>query len=362
MTSDIDYLNSAIKLAKQGQYSCHPNPMVGCVLVKDNFIIGRGWHAIAGEGHAEVNAIADAQDNGHKVNGATAYVSLEPCSHYGKTPPCADVLIAAGVTKVVCATTDPNPDVSGQGLNKLISAGIPASLIDCDVTQQAAKHLNRAFFHRMRTGKPYVMLKAATTLDGRTADSQGFSQWITGKKARQDVQFLRAMSGAILTGSGTQVADDPRLNVRLNNVEHQPYRVLLDTQLQLGVDANIVGDDKKLIVYTAEKTSKKISELQERVHSFRQLDNTNLKGVINDLAELEINQVMIEAGSTLAGAFLAEDLVDEIVQYMAPSILGDQARAAFDLPDALALQDKKQFCVHSCELIGDDIKITFLRQ
>lgn len=362
MTSDIDYLRLAIKLAAQGQYSCQPNPMVGCVLVKNHVIIGKGWHAIAGEGHAEVNAIADAQKKGHKLRGATAYVSLEPCSHHGKTPPCVDALTTEGIDKVVCATTDPNPEVSGRGLAKLIDVGIPASVIECEETQQLAKHLNRAFFHRMRMGKPYVMLKVATTLDGRTADFQGASQWITGNKARQDVQCLRAMSGAVLTGRGTQVSDDPYLNVRLNDVEFQPYRVLLDTQLQLEVDANIIGDDKKLIVYTAEQKGEKISALQGRVHSIRKLDDSKLVSIINDLAELEINQVMIEAGATLAGAFLAEDLVDEIVHYMAPSVLGNQARAVFNLPDALPLRDKKQFNVHACELVGDDIKITFLRR
>ena len=361
MTLDIDYLQLAVELAERGQYSCQPNPMVGCVLVKDCEIIGEGWHAVAGKGHAEVNAITDAQTKGNSPNGATAYVSLEPCSHQGKTPPCVDALISAGIAKVVCATTDPNPEVSGQGLVKLNEAGIPAAITECKQTQQYAKHLNRAFFHRMRTGKPYVMLKVATTLDGRTADSQCISQWITGDAARQDVQYLRASSGAVLTGSGTQMADDPRLNVRVDDVEHQPLRVLLDTRLQIKTDANIIGDDKKLIVYTAEKDNEKIAQLQDHVHSIRNLDGAALVNVLNDLAELEINQVMVEAGATLAGAFLAEDLVDEIVHYLAPSVLGDQARAAFDFPVALSLQDKKRFNVHSCELIGDDIKITVLR-
>ena len=361
MKSDADYLHLAIELAKQGQYSCQPNPMVGCVLIKENVIIGEGWHAIAGEGHAEVNAIKDAQEKGHATNGSTAYVSLEPCSHHGKTPPCVDALIAAGVTKVICATTDPNPQVSGKGLAKLISAGIPASIIECEKTQQAAHHLNRAFFHRMRTGKPYIMLKVATTLDGKTADSNGVSQWITGDVARHDVQYLRAVSGAVLTGSGTQIADDPRLNVRVSGVDYQPYRVLLDTKLQLKTDANIIADDKKLIVFTTKKNDEKARQLHDKLHSFRVVDEINLTHIINELAELEINQVMIEAGATLSGAFLAENLIDEIVHYMAPSVLGNQARAAFDLPVALSLQNKKQFKAHSCELLGQDIKMTFLR-
>jgi len=365
MTFDIDYLNLAIKLAKKGQYTCQPNPMVGCVLVNDGSIIGEGWHAVAGEGHAEVNAIHDAQRKKHDLNGATAYVSLEPCSHYGKTPPCVDALIEAGIARVVCATTDPNPEVSGRGLSKLIEAGVSASVLESEQTKQSASHLNRAFFHRMRTGKPYVMLKVATTLDGRTADSNGRSQWITGEAARQDVQYLRASSGAVLTGSGTQIADNPSLNVRLKEIEYQPYRVLLDTQLQLAESANILGNDKKLIVYTNAESNEKIIQLERRVHSFQFLDkganHSCLKNVLNDLAELEVNQIMIEAGATLSGAFLADDLVDEIVQYIAPSILGNQARAAFDFPDALPLQHKKQFSVHSCELLGDDIKITFLR-
>ena len=361
MTTDIDYLHLAIELAANGQYSCQPNPMVGCVLVKDDVIIGKGWHSIAGQGHAEVVALQDAQQRGYEVNGATAYVSLEPCSHHGKTPPCVDALIEAKIAKVVCATTDPNPKVSGQGLARLIEAGVPASVIECQQTQQSANHLNRAFFHRMRTGKPYVMLKVATTLDGRTADYKGISQWITGTVARQNVQYLRASSGAVLTGSGTQIADDPSLNVRVDDVERQPYRVLLDTQLQLKSNAKIIGDDKKLIVYTAETNNEKLAKLSDHIHSFRQLESTDLINVIDDLAQLEINQVMIEAGATLSGAFLAANLVDEIVHFLAASVLGDQARAAFNLPNALLLENKKQFNVYSCELLGDDIKIVFLR-
>lgn len=364
MLSDIDYMNRAIKLAKKGQYSCHPNPMVGCVLVKDNVIIAEAWHETAGQAHAEINAITDAQQKGHDTNGATAYVSLEPCSHEGKTPPCVGALINAGIVKVICATLDPNPQVSGQGLAKLTNAGIDARVLEYEQTQQAANYLNRAFFHRMRTGRPYVMLKIATTIDGKTADYQGNSQWITGSAARENVQQLRASSGAILTGSGTQHSDNPRLNVRLTN-KHQPFRILLDTQLKLPVSANIIGDDKKLIIYTAVKSSKKITKLQNKVHAFRYIEkddhSNNIMNVLNDLAELEINQLMIEAGATLSGSFLAADLVDEIVHYIAPSILGDQARAAFDLPKALSLNQKKQFTTHSCELLGGDIKIVFLR-
>jgi len=358
---DKQYLLACLELAKKGQFTCRPNPQVGCVIVKDDQIIGEGWHEFAGQGHAEVNAIADVDKNGRSCEGAVAYVSLEPCSFTGKTPPCVDALIIAKISRVVCASIDPNPKVAGQGIEKLKSNGIDASLIDDPEIQKKAEWLNRGFFNRMRSGLPWVMLKIASSMDGRTADYQGTSQWITNEQSRQDVHQLRAQSCAILTGSGTQKSDNPSLNVRVEgfNESFQPIRVLLDSNCEVKENSNIVSNDKKLLIFCLPDI--KIStELRSKAIIVEQ-DPSDLSAVLEYLASKEVNHVMTEAGSTLSASFVENDLVDEIVQYIAPSIIGSQGRGMFDFSTPLSLTNRKQFKIKSAETINDDVKITYSR-
>lgn len=359
---DKEFLMVAIELAAKGKYSCHPNPRVGCILVADSKIIASGWHHQAGQAHAEVNAIADAKKRGVDIVGATAYVSLEPCGHTGKTPPCVDALRAAGIARVVCAGFDPNPKVAGKGIKTLQQSGIDAIVLENQVTADAAEWLNRGFFKRMREKKTWVMLKIASTMDGRTADSLGESQWITGEKAREDVHRLRAESGAVLTGSGTQQADNPSLNVRIpeiiNNKDFkQPLRVLLDSNCQLSITDNIVGNDQNLLVYTTKSDTIALNDKAQ----VEQVEQIQLDVVLDHLAQHEINMLMVEAGAKLSGAFLEADLVDEIVHYIAPSVIGSAGRGMFDFSQPLALADKKHFKIHSVQSVGDDIKIVYVR-
>lgn len=362
---DQKFLTTAIELAAKGQYTCHPNPRVGCVIVKDGQELASGWHHRAGQGHAEVNAIADAIKKGEDITGATAYVSLEPCSFTGKTPPCAEALKKADIARVVCASLDPNPKVAGNGLKMLKDAGIDAIVLDNKETQQAAESLNRGFFKRMRENKPWVMLKIASSLDGCTADSKGTSQWITSEQARIDVHKLRATSGAVLTGSGTQQADNPSLTVRIAEIIEtksfkQPLRVLLDSNCQVAATDNIVGDDKGLILFTTQRDPDKLTEITNKAQ-IEQVEQIDLNQVLNHLAKQEINTLMVEAGAKLSGAFLEEDLIDEIVHYIAPCVIGSDGRGMFDFSKPLSLVDKKHFKIHSVQTVGDDIKIVYVR-
>ena len=360
---DKQFLSYALDLAEKGKYSCKPNPQVGCVLVKDACIISQGWHQIAGEAHAEINALSDAKLKQISTENSTAYVSLEPCSFTGKTPPCVDALIKAKVGRVVCAGLDPNPNVSGNGFKILNEHGIEAFVLEDDEINSRAEWINRGFFKRMREKMPWVILKTASTLDGKIADSVGQSQWITSKQARQDVHSLRAASGAMITGSGTQVADNPSLNARVDDpfsIIKQPYRILLDSQLRLTKEANIIGKDDKLIVITEQDL---VPEWFEDLGvSFITMKPIELTTLLQKLAEREINQVIIEAGSTLSGAFLEGDLVDEIVHYIAPSVIGSEGKDMFDFSQALALDDRKQFTISNIENMGDDIKVTYLKK
>lgn len=360
---DRQFLSQALELAELGKYSCKPNPRVGCVIVKGGEVIGQGWHIQAGGHHAEVNAIADARNKQNSTMDATAYVSLEPCSFIGKTPPCVDALLNAQISRVVCASLDPNPKVAGKGLSLLISHGIEALVIEDPIIQSQAEYLNRGFFKRMRTGLPWVMLKTASSLDGKIADSEGGSQWITSEIARQDVHHLRAESCAIVTGSGTQVADNPNLNARLGHnlareVEvKQPYRVLLDSKFKLQADANIIGSDGKLIVFTQQiKRPEWSSSLS--IYSSKEI---KLDEVLKQLADLELNIVIVEAGSILAGVFVESDLVDEIVHYIAPSIIGSAGRDMFDFSKSLPLTKQKKYTLRAIDRVGKDTKMTFIR-
>ncbi len=358
MISSVEYMQHAIRLAKKGLYSTDPNPRVGCVIVKDGKTIGEGWHRCAGEAHAEINALEQAGD---KTKDATVYVTLEPCSHTGKTPPCADALIKAGVKKVIAAMTDPNPLVAGSGLKKLQDAGIETG---SGLLESQARELNPGFIKRMECGRPFVRIKLAMSLDGRTAMASGESQWISGEASRFDVQRLRAESSAILTGVDTVLADDPSMNVRLTadelNVEtvRQPKRIVLDSQFRMPPHAKIASVDGECIVYTTVNMDDR-SNYPFIIENCESRDGKiDLQVLMKDLAEKEINLVHVEAGSVLCGALLKNDLVDEIIIYMAPHVMGDSAKGLFHLPGLEQMKDRVSLNIIDVRSIGNDIRIT----
>ncbi|MGZ5599172.1 MAG: bifunctional diaminohydroxyphosphoribosylaminopyrimidine deaminase/5-amino-6-(5-phosphoribosylamino)uracil reductase RibD [Methylobacter sp.] len=353
---DAFYMAQAISLAKKGRYTTDPNPRVGCVLVRDDKVIGQGWHVKAGQGHAEVEALKNLPD----AQGATAYVTLEPCSHQGRTPPCSDALIKAGVSRVVAAMQDPNPKVSGSGLEKLKAAGIEVS---CGLLKEDALALNRGFIKRMTDNRPFVRSKLAMSLDGRTAMASGESKWITSNEARADVHRLRAESSAILTGINTVLADDPALNARIDEDALQPVRVVLDTHLNMPVNAQMAKLPGRSLVLTSSHDQQKQQELEQAGFEVYQLPGKNgrldLHAVMDFLTGQQINELLVEAGPVLNGALLAEALVDEYVIYMAPCILGDQGRGLFNLPGLQQMADKKQLKLRDVRQIGQDLKLTY---
>lgn len=352
---DVFYMAKAIQLAKRGRYTTDPNPRVGCVIVRNDVVIGEGWHAKAGLGHAEVEALKNVRD----AQGATAYVTLEPCSHHGKTPPCCDALINAGVSRVVAAMQDPNPQVSGRGLERLKAAGCD---VTCGVLQEDAIKLNRGFIKRMTENRPFVRSKMAMSLDGRTAMASGESKWITSVEARADVHRLRAESSAILTGINTVLADDPALNARVAWDVMQPVRVVLDSELGMPVTARMAKLPGRSLILTCSQDDQKQQALQEIGFEVYKLADKNarldLHAVMNFLAQQQINEVLVEAGSVLNGALLAEGLVDEWVVYMAPCILGDQGRGLFTVPNLQSMADKKSLNLRDVRQIGPDLKLT----
>lgn len=345
----------AIQLARLGRYTTDPNPCVGCVLVKDNQIIAEGWHEKAGFAHAEIRALQQIPS----AQGATAYVTLEPCSHFGKTPPCCDAFIAAGIARVVVAMQDPNPLVAGAGLKKLQDAGIQVEL---GLMQRDAEQLNRGFIKRMRTGLPFVRSKLAMSLDGRTAMASGESQWITCPEARADVQRLRAGSSAILTGINTVLSDDPSLNARVDFPVTQPIRVVLDSQLKIPVNAKMVTLPGRSLILTGSNDQLKINALQQagfEVHSLPiHDDRLDLLAVLTFLGQQQVNEILVEAGSTLNGALLAKNLLDEGIIYMAPAILGDGGRGLFTLPALQMMRDKKTIQWRDVRRVGADLRLT----
>ena len=353
--SDHAFMAQAIALAKRGIYSTHPNPRVGCVIVKDGKIVGEGFHIRAGQGHAEVNALTMAGDN---AQGATAYVTLEPCSHHGRTPPCAEALVKAGVARVVAAMTDPNPQVAGRGLKRLRDAGIEVS---SGVLEAEARALNLGFFKRMEKGLPYVRIKLAMSVDGRTAMQSGESQWITGPCARQMVQRLRAESGAIITGADTVLLDNARLTVRGDELglegealalatERAPLRVLIDGKRRVPVTAPFFSAPNALVASCQEDPA-----LHEAGIAHWQFagENVDLRALLKKLAEQGVNEVLVEAGAALAGAFAAQNLVDEYLIFMAPKLMGSSARALLDLPIS-QMQDAKDLEIVDIRAVGQD--------
>lgn len=362
------WMAKAIQLAKKGRYTTHPNPRVGCVLVKDQQIIGQGFHVKAGEGHAEVNALADAK---HDAVGATAYVTLEPCSHQGKTPPCADALIKAGVARVVYGMQDPNPEVSGNGLAKIKKAGIeiigPILESDCEA-------LNPGFIKRMREGLPYVRVKLAMSMDGRTAMESGESQWITDSAARLDVQRLRAQSDAIVTGIGSVLADNPSMTVRIDNDDQeadpksvrQPIRVVMDTALSILPEAKILYPANQAWVFSVEEEveAEHLELLTKKGVTVRfaprgEDGRLDLLDAMEQLADAGINEVLLEAGAELAGGFLEAGLIDEIIVYMAPKLLGSSARPLFKLP-LEAMDEAVDLTLKSVRQVGQDVRLVYI--
>ena len=331
--TDRDMMRRALTLAAEGRFSTSPNPRVGCIIAHSGQIVGQGFHLKAGSPHAEVHALRQAGEN---ARGATAYVTLEPCSHYGRTPPCAEALIQAGVSRVVAAIADPNPQVAGKGLAMLSAAGIRT---ESGLFETEARELNRGFLSRIERGRPFVRLKCAASLDGKTALSDGLSQWITGEAARHDVQILRAESCAVLTGIGTVLADDPQLNVRAFPTLRQPLRIVLDSRLRLPPTAKLLANpESPVLLLTAVPPEKYPAALAAVPH----LDiltvpaadgRISLPAVLTLLAERGIGELLVEAGATLCGAFLQAGLADEIVLYQAGKILGGNARSLFDLPE-----------------------------
>lgn len=351
---DSRWMAEALRLAKLGLYGTSPNPRVGCVLVADGQCIGSGGHRRAGEPHAEVLALYEAQD---RARNATAYVTLEPCSHHGRTPPCADALIAAGVARVVVAAQDPNPLVAGTGIARLRAAGID---VDCGLMEADAIELNRGFFTRMTRGTPWLRSKIAISLDGRTALANGASKWITGAAARRDVQHWRAQSCAVLTGIGTVLADDARLNVREIATERQPLRVVLDSRLRMPLTARMLQQGKVLI-YTALRDPEKIAALEKTGATVIVLANQNrqvdLPAMLHDLAQRGCNEVLLEAGNTLGGALLRAGMVDELLLYLAPQLLGDCARGMAQLGELTALDQRINLKWQDVRQVGNDLRI-----
>jgi len=353
--SDREIMQRVLMLAEKGLQTTQPNPRVGCVIVNGNEIVGEGFHHSAGKSHAEREALAAA---GEKARGGTVYINLEPCCHQGRTPPCTDGLIDAGIIRVVASVADPNPNISGGGFALLKEAGVS---VDTGVMRDEALLLNRGFVQRMTAQKPWVILKSAATLDGRTAAFDGESKWITGTDARADVQSLRAECSAVLTGIGTVLSDDPRLNVRLGQNTRQPMRVVLDSKLRLPLDAKIISDDQSLLVFTLSDNIEKISALQELgVEVVQQSDTTklDLQEILQELVKWECNEVLIEAGQTLSGAFLEAGLVDELVLFYAGTLLGDKGKSMFQFDAPLSFGDRVEYRIRHVEMVGADFKVS----
>ncbi|MGE5465592.1 MAG: bifunctional diaminohydroxyphosphoribosylaminopyrimidine deaminase/5-amino-6-(5-phosphoribosylamino)uracil reductase RibD [Methanocella sp.] len=350
---DKKHMARALALAARGLYTTMPNPRVGCVLVKDGVVIGEGWHQRAGEPHAEVHALAAA---GAAAEGATAYVTLEPCSHHGRTPPCANALVAARVKRVVCAMQDPNPLVAGRGIAALQAAGIETK---SGVLEDEARELNIGFVSRMMRGRPWVRMKIAASLDGRTALANGRSQWITGEAARRDGHKWRARACAILTGIGTVREDDPQLTVRGVRTTRQPVRIVVDGRLETPPAARVVAPGT--LIVTAIDDRARAAVLRERGAEILPLPNAqskvDLRALLDELGRRAVNEVHVEAGRGLNGAMLNAGLVDELLVYMAPMVLGDAARGMFALPVLEELEGARRFRLHEVKRMGADVRL-----
>lgn len=364
MNTDYQFMARALRLARRGLYTTHPNPRVGCVLVRDGKLVGEGYHQRAGGPHAEPNALRAA---GAAARGATAYVTLEPCCHQGRTPACTDALIEAGVSRVVAAMQDPNPLVAGGGFERLRRAGIE---VVQDVMKAEAEALNPGFIKRMQSGRPYVRCKLAMSLDGRTAMASGESKWITAAAARLDVQRLRARSDAILTGIGTVLADDPALNVRIETgltgdngqeeLHWQPLRIVLDSRMRMPASAKMVSLAGNTLVVCCRDNANRAA-LESAGVEVQLLpgdaDRIDLTALLDELGRRQINELLIEAGPTLAGGFLAAGLVDELVIYVAPHIMGSTARGLFLLPGLKRMEQRINLDITDLRMVGKDLRV-----
>lgn len=358
------WMARALELARRGLYTADPNPRVGCVLVREGRIVGEGWHRRAGGAHAEVRALEAA---GERARGASAYVTLEPCCHQGRTPPCTEVLIGAGVAEVVAAMADPNPRVAGGGLERLRTAGIA---VRAGLMEAQARALNPGFVRRMETGRPLVRCKLAMSLDGRTALASGVSRWITGEAARRDVQFLRARSSAILVGIGTVLADDPSLTVRLTAKDlgldpdlavRAPLRVVADAHLHTPPAAHMLGLSGVTLIAAVDTQDASRAALEARgaevVACGGGGDRVDLRRLLAELARREVNELLVEGGATLAGALLEAGLIDELVVYLAPHLLGDGARGLFHLPGVATMAQRIGIEIVDVRAVGCDWRI-----
>lgn len=353
MTDDA-YMARTLALAERGLYTTTPNPRVGCVLVRDGAIVGEGWHARAGGPHAEVVALQAA---GERARGATAYVTLEPCHHHGRTPPCDEALLAAGLHRVVVAMQDPDPRTAGQGLARLRAAGI---LTDGGIGEDAARELNIGFISRVTRGRPWVRMKIAASLDGRTALNNGASQWITGAAARLDGHQWRARACAVLTGIGTVKTDDPQLNVRDVPVTRQPLRVIIDSRLETPPTAKILAGGGSLL-FCARDDVTKSAALREAGAEIVVLPNAagkvELPALLQELGRRGINELHVEAGHKLNGSLIREGCVDELLLYLAPCLLGDRAQGMADLDELTTLQARRAMRIHETRMIDGDLRI-----
>lgn|SRR5690606_16804088 len=361
---DYRFMEEALRLAGQGVYTTMPNPRVGCVIVKEGVVVGRGAHLRAGEPHAEIHALREA---GTKAQGADVYVTLEPCSHFGRTPPCSDALVSAGVKRVFVAMQDPNTKVAGNGLAKLRDHGIE---VQCGILEYEARSLNPGFTSRMTRGLPYVRTKIAASLDGRTALANGVSQWITGDDARADVQHWRARSCAILTGIGTVLSDDPQMNVRRPDLVElkdgrQPLRIVVDSRLQIPLDAKILKEANTLVAYVHDER-KKAEELQavgvKAVQFAGIAGRVDLAQLLHHLTKLEVNEVLVEAGEILNGALQQADLIDEYLFYFAPVLMGGASRGMFALPLITEMAQRVDLDIYGVDRFGQDIRVQATRR
>ena len=354
--ADRSLMQRALELAQRGLYTTDPNPRVGCVIAREGVIVGEGFHARAGEPHAEPRALAAA---GEKARGATAYVTLEPCNHHGRTPPCTEALVAAGIGRVVYGARDPNPRVSGAGEERLRRAGLDVA---GGLLAEASRELNCGFMKRMEQGLPWVRVKLAMSLDGRTALANGESRWITADTARKDAQRYRARSSAIVTGIGTVLGDDPAMNVRLPECDRQPWRVVLDSRLRTPPASRIIDRDGQVLVFGTQDDPARRAALEAKSALVEILPavegRIDLKAVLARLARLEMNEVWVEAGPALAGAFVRAGLFDELVVYVAPSLIGGDAMPLVRLPGIGKLDDRLRLRFTDIQQVGDDLRLT----
>lgn len=361
---DAHWMARALELARRGRYTTSPNPAVGCVIVKDDHIVGEGFHQRAGGPHAEVFALRAA---GGAARGATAYVTLEPCSHYGRTPPCAQGLIDAGVARVVAAMVDPNPQVAGRGLAMLREAGIAA---EAGLMAQEAEAVNVGFLHRMRTRRPFVTLKLAASLDGRTALANGESKWITGPAARRDVQRHRAQSCAILSGADTVLMDNAALNVRWQELpgslqQHypeaelrQPLRIIIDTQNRLHAGLRLFAQPGPILLLRSKVTGGFSEQVEECLLPLSDHGKLDLALLLDELGRRQLNHLWVEAGATLGGALFAAGLVNELILYQAPMLMGNPARGLLALPEFTVMSQPPRLAWQDSRFVGDDLKLT----